>query len=291
MSFAYTPSTLTWPTFRRKSCTTVESRWPWAITHLTNRAIWTHGLSLINKTTKILTHFSFTVLGPLSRFRCDCCTVFVEDFASRRSMPCRSELERSIRLIVFNLRLLHQFLQWNCNNSSFLNSQTRNTVHFLSKASLSSESFFCFRITFGFAFPLPALKAARKCGLPFLSVADTFCCHSGQDKDPGTNAFLGAIFIGLVFRCYGHFCTTAKHWTQTLCQAFCAMPQQREFGFSCIWTNTVHGAYRTNAYCLWFVQAWSRLYCRHRLQKKLAFGLFNLSVFVVDMDLQSFRMT
>ena len=36
-------------------------------------------------------------------------------------------------------------------------------------------------------------------------------------------------------RCYSHFCTTAKHSALTLCQAFCAMLQQRELEFFCIW--------------------------------------------------------
>ena len=34
-------------------------------------------------------------------------------------------------------------------------------------------------------------------------------------------------------RCYSHFCTTAKHSALTLCQAFCAMLQQRELEFFC----------------------------------------------------------
>ena len=32
-------------------------------------------------------------------------------------------------------------------------------------------------------------------------------------------------------RCYSHFCTPAKHSALTLCQAFCAMLQQRELEF------------------------------------------------------------
>ena len=40
-------------------------------------------------------------------------------------------------------------------------------------------------------------------------------------------------------RCYSHVCTTAKHSALTLCQAFCAMLQQREHEFFCIWTSSV----------------------------------------------------
>ena len=40
-------------------------------------------------------------------------------------------------------------------------------------------------------------------------------------------------------RCYSHFCTTAKHSALTLCQAFCAMLQQRELEFFCIWPSSV----------------------------------------------------
>ena len=40
-------------------------------------------------------------------------------------------------------------------------------------------------------------------------------------------------------RCYSHFCTTAKHSALTICQAFCAMLQQRELEFFCIWTSSV----------------------------------------------------
>ena len=39
-------------------------------------------------------------------------------------------------------------------------------------------------------------------------------------------------------RCYSHFCTAAKHSALTLCQAFCAMLQQRELEFFCIWTSS-----------------------------------------------------
>ena len=108
----------------------------WAMTNHppSNRAIWHNGLFIVNimsLRTKVLTQFSFTALELASRFKFQMrLHIFHWIFCQTSIMPWRSELDRNwnVRLIVFNVMLLHQCLQWSCNNSTFLNSQTRNAV-------------------------------------------------------------------------------------------------------------------------------------------------------------------
>ena len=110
-----------------------------------NRAIWDNGLFIvyiISLRAKILTQFSFTALEPVSRFKFQMrLHIFHWIFCQTSIVPWRSELDRNwnVRLIVFNVMLLHQCLQWSCNNSTFLNSQTRNAVRILSTNSSESS--------------------------------------------------------------------------------------------------------------------------------------------------------
>lgn len=125
-----------------------------------NRAIWDNGLFIvyiISLRAKILTQFSFTALEPVSRFKFQMrLHIFHWIFCQTSIVPWRSELDRNwnVRLIVFNVMLLHQCLQWSCNNSTFLNSQTRNAVRILSTKHII-WIFSRFRKTFGFVPPLP----------------------------------------------------------------------------------------------------------------------------------------
>ena len=70
---------------------------------------------------------------------------------------------------------------------------------------------------------ISVFKFPRNFAQPFLFIpAHSYGTHSSQVKLSGTNASFGAIEF---FRCYSHFCTTAKQSALTLCQAFCAMQQ------------------------------------------------------------------
>ena len=131
-----------------------------------NRAIWDNGLFIvyiISLRAKILTQFAFTALEPVSRFKFQMrLHIFRWIFCQTSIVPWRSELDRNwnVRLIVFNVMLLHQCLQWSCNNSTFLNSQTRkrcayfiNKAHHLNLLALPENFRFC--SPFALPFPLP----------------------------------------------------------------------------------------------------------------------------------------
>ena len=122
--------------------------------------------------TKVLAQFSFTDLEPVSRFKFqNRLHIFHWIFCQTSIMPWRSELDRNVRHVVFNVMLLHQCLQCSCNNSTFLNSRTNNAVHFFhNKAPLSSESS---RASGKLSVSFPLCLALFLC--PFLY---HICCHS-----------------------------------------------------------------------------------------------------------------
>ena len=118
----------------------------------------------------------------------------------------------------------------------------------------------------------------------FWSVADTFCCHSGQDKDPGTNASLSAIFISVPL--LQSFLYNCKALNPDGMPGFVQCCSSGNLGFlvfgripSTEHTAQTHIVFDPSKPEVGSIAATG--------YKKLALGLFNLSVFFVGMDLQT----